>query len=161
MCNTSVTALFGVTTTWQKQTQIFSETSASMPAIIATQEVEIRRIEVWSQPWKIVHKTLSWKYPTQKRAGRVAQVVECLPSQCKALSSNPSNTKKGLFWGTHFNTDFKDVSQRKWWRTWAHSLKFPNTQGNKPPLVKVIRNNTSIDYLHKNQNVVIISISVC
>jgi hypothetical protein len=42
----SVTALFGVTTTWQKQTQIFSETSASMPAIIATQEVEIRRIEV-------------------------------------------------------------------------------------------------------------------
>jgi hypothetical protein len=27
-------------------------------------------------------------------AGGVAQVVECLPSQSKALSSNPSNAKK-------------------------------------------------------------------
>jgi hypothetical protein len=29
------------------------------------------------------------KYPTQKRAGRVAQVVEHLPSNCEAPSSNP------------------------------------------------------------------------
>jgi hypothetical protein len=30
---------------------------------------------------KIICKTLSQKYPTQKRAGGVAQVVECLPGR--------------------------------------------------------------------------------
>jgi hypothetical protein len=28
------------------------------------------------------------------RAGRVAQVTECLPSKCESLSSNPKTTKK-------------------------------------------------------------------
>jgi hypothetical protein len=31
---------------------------------------------------------------TQKKVGRVAQVVEHLPSMCEALSSNSSTTKK-------------------------------------------------------------------
>jgi hypothetical protein len=34
------------------------------PVILATQEAEIRKIEVQSQPRKIVHETLSQKYPT-------------------------------------------------------------------------------------------------
>jgi hypothetical protein len=52
-----------------------------MPVILATQEAEIRRIEVQSQSRQIVHETLSRKYSTQSRAGRVAQVVElCLVS---------------------------------------------------------------------------------
>jgi hypothetical protein len=38
------------------------------------------------------YRTPSQKYPTQKRAEGVAQVVERLPS--KAQSSNPSTTKK-------------------------------------------------------------------
>jgi hypothetical protein len=37
-----------------------------MSVILATQEAEIRRTEVQSQPWLIVHKTLSRKYPPQK-----------------------------------------------------------------------------------------------
>jgi hypothetical protein len=49
--------------------------------ILAIQEAEIRRIIVWSQPGQIVLETLSWKYPTPKRAGGVAQVVENLPSK--------------------------------------------------------------------------------
>jgi hypothetical protein len=48
---------------------------------------------VQNQPEQIVQETLSEKYPTQKRAGGVAQVVECLPSQHEALSSNPCTTK--------------------------------------------------------------------
>jgi hypothetical protein len=63
-----------------------------MPIILATQEAEIRRIEVQSQPGQI--EFLSRKYPTQKRAGGVVQVLECLPSKCEALSSNPSTKKK-------------------------------------------------------------------
>jgi hypothetical protein len=49
--------------------------------IPATQEAEIRRIEAQNQPGQIVRETLSWKYPSQKRAGRVAQGVgpECKP----------------------------------------------------------------------------------
>jgi hypothetical protein len=49
---------------------------------------------VQSQPRQIVHETLFPKYPTQKRAGEVAQVVACLTSKHKALSSNSSIGRK-------------------------------------------------------------------
>jgi hypothetical protein len=52
--------------------------------------------------WQIVPETLSQKNPSQKRAGGVAQVGECLPSKRKALCSNPSNIKKKKFkWNCH------------------------------------------------------------
>jgi hypothetical protein len=53
--------------------------------ILATQEAEIRRIEVQRQPRKIVHETLSRKNPSQKGAGGVAQGVgpEFKPQYCK------------------------------------------------------------------------------
>jgi hypothetical protein len=54
----------------------------SMPVIPATQEAEIRRIAVQSQPGQIVQETLPYKNPSPKRAGGV-----------QALSSNPSTTK--------------------------------------------------------------------
>jgi hypothetical protein len=47
-----------------------------MPVILATQGAKVRRIVVQSQPRQIVQKTLSWKHPTQKRAGGVVQVGE-------------------------------------------------------------------------------------
>jgi hypothetical protein len=37
-----------------------------MPVILVTQEAEIRRIMVQSQPGQIVHESLSRKYLTQK-----------------------------------------------------------------------------------------------
>jgi hypothetical protein len=43
--------------------------------ILATQEAEIRRIEVQSHPGQIVHETLSQKNPSQKRTGGVTQSV--------------------------------------------------------------------------------------
>jgi hypothetical protein len=43
--------------------------------ILATQEAEIRRITVQSQPRQIGHETLSQKHPSLKRAGGVAQGV--------------------------------------------------------------------------------------
>jgi hypothetical protein len=48
--------------------------------ILVTQEAEIRKIVVQSQPGQgLVHQTLSQKYPTQKRASGVAQAVDnCL-----------------------------------------------------------------------------------
>jgi hypothetical protein len=45
------------------------------PVILATQEAEIRKIVVGSQPKQIVHKTLSQKYPSKQRAGGVAQAA--------------------------------------------------------------------------------------
>jgi hypothetical protein len=46
------------------------------PVILATQEAEIRRSSVRSQPGKMVHETLSQKtlHPKKKRTGGVAQV---------------------------------------------------------------------------------------
>jgi hypothetical protein len=62
-----------------------------MPVILTIQEAEIRRITVQSRPGQIVCETLSQKYPnTQKRAGRVAQVVEHLPSKYEVMSSSPT-----------------------------------------------------------------------
>jgi hypothetical protein len=53
------------------------------PVILATQEAEIRRIIVQSQPRQIVQESLSQKDP--KRAGGVAQGVgpEFRPQYCK------------------------------------------------------------------------------
>jgi hypothetical protein len=56
------------------------------PVILATQEAEISKIAVRSQPLQIVFKTLSRKYPSQKG------LVEWL--KVKALSSSPSTAKK-------------------------------------------------------------------
>jgi hypothetical protein len=39
-----------------------------MPIILATQEAEIRRIAVQSQPGQVVHQTLSQKNPSQKKS---------------------------------------------------------------------------------------------
>jgi hypothetical protein len=64
------------------------------PIILATWEAEIKKIMVLSQSRKIVPKALSQKYPMQKGAGKEAQGVEGLPSNCETLSSNPSATKK-------------------------------------------------------------------
>jgi hypothetical protein len=50
-----------------------------IPVILATQETEIRRIAVQSQPRQIVHETLSRKYSSQKGLAEWLKV--------KALSS--------------------------------------------------------------------------
>jgi hypothetical protein len=55
------------------------------PIILATQEAEIRRITVQSQPGKIVCETLSQKIHHKKG------LVEWL--EVKALNSSPSTTK--------------------------------------------------------------------
>jgi hypothetical protein len=54
------------------------------PVILATQETEIRRIKVQSQPREIVQESLSPKNPSQKRADGVAQGVssEFKPQYC-------------------------------------------------------------------------------
>jgi hypothetical protein len=58
-----------------------------MPVILATQEAEIRRISIRSQPRQTVHKTLSQKILHNKNG-----LVEWL--KVKALSSNPSTKNK-------------------------------------------------------------------
>jgi hypothetical protein len=63
-----------------------------MPVIPATLEAEIRRIMVQSQPRQIVHKTLSQKYPTQNRAGGVAQSIG---PQFKPQYQKKQNKKRG------------------------------------------------------------------
>jgi hypothetical protein len=47
-----------------------------MLIILATQEAEIVRNMVQSHPWQIICETLSQKYPSQKRAGGMAQDVD-------------------------------------------------------------------------------------
>jgi hypothetical protein len=68
----------------------------------------MRRIEVRSQPRQQKQDPISKKKnPTQKRAGRVAQVTvpACLPSKHEALSSTPSKHKKKKG-GMLYNWDF-------------------------------------------------------
>jgi hypothetical protein len=53
--------------------------------LAATQEAEIRRLSVRSQPGQILLENLSLKCPAQKRAGGVAQAVglKLKPQYCK------------------------------------------------------------------------------
>jgi hypothetical protein len=60
-----------------------------MPIILATQEADIRRIVVQSQPEQIVHETLSWK--TLHKKGMVKWL------KVWVLSSNMSSEKKSMF----------------------------------------------------------------
>jgi hypothetical protein len=61
---------------------------------VATWEAKGGRTEVRGQSGQIVCKTPISKITRAKWAGGVAQVVECLLCKCKAMSSNPSPTKK-------------------------------------------------------------------
>jgi hypothetical protein len=56
-----------------------------MPVILATQEAEIRRIVVRSQPGQLVHEILSQKTLYKNRAGGAAQGEgpEFKPQYCK------------------------------------------------------------------------------
>jgi hypothetical protein len=45
--------------------------------ILATQEAEIRRIMIRSQPGKIVYKTLSQKHPPKKKG--LVEFLRCRP----------------------------------------------------------------------------------
>jgi hypothetical protein len=56
-----------------------------MPVILATQEAEIRKIMVRSQPRQIVQKLLFQKISITKRADRVALIAspEFKPQYCK------------------------------------------------------------------------------
>jgi hypothetical protein len=61
-----------------------------MPVILATQEAEIRRIKVQSQPEQIVHETLSRKNPSPKRDGGVVAQgagLDLKLQNCKKKSS--------------------------------------------------------------------------
>jgi hypothetical protein len=86
-----------------------------MPVILATQETEIRRIEVQSQPRQVVPKTLSQKPLSQKWAGGVAQGVgpEFKPQYRKKKKRFTSNLFKmpilayqGLATSTSYNYMF-------------------------------------------------------
>jgi hypothetical protein len=84
------------------ETVLQPSTSGLTTVILATEEAESRRVTLQGQPRqkKKKSKTPSQKYPTEER-GRMAQVVEHLPSPCKIQSSNPSTSpislqKKGI-----------------------------------------------------------------
>jgi hypothetical protein len=61
-----------------------------MPVIPATQEAEIRKIKVQSQPSQIVHETVSQKTLHKTKARRVAQGVcpEFKPQHCQKKKKN-------------------------------------------------------------------------
>jgi hypothetical protein len=65
-----------------------------IPVSLATQEAVIRRIPVQSQPQANNSQDPITKISNTKRTGRVAQVIQHLPSKREALISNTSTTKK-------------------------------------------------------------------
>jgi hypothetical protein len=79
--------------------------------ILATQEAEIRRIEVQSQTRQIVHETLPRKNPSQKRAGGVAHGVgpEFKPQYWKKTVEMSLSCRKAPQANKMFNGDISRV----------------------------------------------------
>jgi hypothetical protein len=86
---------------------------AYYPKLLATWEVEIRRIMVQSQPRQIVHEILSQKYSTQKRTGEAAQVIEPLPSkQGPKFKPHTTKKKKKKTWNCSFSNERQSCSYK-------------------------------------------------
>jgi hypothetical protein len=66
----------------------------SKSVIPATQEEEVGRSQSWASLSKSARPYLESKLKV-KGLGDTAQVVECMPRNCKALSSNPSKVREG------------------------------------------------------------------
>jgi hypothetical protein len=64
-----------------------------MSGVPAIWEAQIGRLRFRVSPRKNMRPYLKNNLKS-KKGWRYAQVVECLPSKCKALSSNPSTAKK-------------------------------------------------------------------
>jgi hypothetical protein len=80
-----------------------------------TQEAEIRRTEVQSQPWQIICETLSQKYPTQKnRSGGVAQGV-FKPQYCQREREREREREQVIC--MTYNSVFKEDIVRLWTET--------------------------------------------
>jgi hypothetical protein len=76
-----------------------SESGAGgLPIILATEEAEIRRMVLQSQPGQIVLKTLAQKNLSRKRTGGVAQGVgpEFKPQNCKKKQKKISPSPYGF-----------------------------------------------------------------
>jgi hypothetical protein len=65
---------------WVHKTNLLARHWWITPVILATQEAEIRRIAVWTQPGQIVHETLSQKKKSQnKKEKRLWSGSRCRP----------------------------------------------------------------------------------
>jgi hypothetical protein len=75
-----------------------------MPVILATQEAEIRRVTVQSQPRQRVHETLSRKPITKNWTGGVAQGEgpEFKPQYHKKKKINDENLHGCNFHASHY-----------------------------------------------------------
>jgi hypothetical protein len=94
------------------------------PVILATQEAEIRRIEVQSQPGQIVRKTITWKKPSQKRAGGVAQGVgpEFKPQYHTHTQKKKEKGKNcSTWWGMMAQAHNPSYSGGRDWEDWGSS----------------------------------------
>jgi hypothetical protein len=98
-----------------------------MPVILASQEAEIRRTKVQSQPEQIVRETLSKKKkkPSQKRAGGVGQGVgpEFKPQYCKKKKRKKLQKTSSLLhlggFATNGRRDDLSRTEAKQFRQWA------------------------------------------
>jgi hypothetical protein len=83
---------------WPKESEL-AECQWFTPITLDTQEAEIRRTVLWSQPKQIVCKTLSWKTLHRKKrksSGGVAQLSQGVGPEFK-----PQNHKKGGKWNCY------------------------------------------------------------
>jgi hypothetical protein len=81
---------------WKKKKEPGAKHWWLTPIILATQKAEMR-ITVQSQPWQIVHETLSQKISNTKKELGVAQVEEHLPSKKKKRKKKKGSNKQPNF----------------------------------------------------------------
>jgi hypothetical protein len=117
------------------------------PVTLATQEAEVRKIEVWSQPGKIVYETPSQKKISQKKAGGAQGIGPHLkPQYCKTKNVCICLVSH---WSLFEINNSNKINYQSFSNTSTIQIKYTSTYANYKYRISIIQGQTLYCHLDR------------